>query len=371
MAKSRKTTVTVPVPRQDPPTEQFPERVVNDAEALAPLDFNSEADALHAAILELGDDASTGKVSIHRITKENPRQPIYVTEMLPSEFSMKRLADDFGGGRYNVRIYAPRIEEGTGRNMGVQLVKNSQVFIEGPPKIRKEETVIVAPTPAGPDPVLTLLQEMRATNERLLTALTQRPPEKSTTEQLRELVLLQKELAPPAPPPVKTLSEFEMFDKAIAHMERVRAIMPTSDGDGGGMGMLAMLAREIVSGVRSARAAPEVTPQIPDAGEPQPSAPDNVVPIQRETPQQDDEDPMNLIIRGYVATLVANAKANAPIEPIAKQIYDMAPEAMLRTFCADENYMSELEKVNKSAPLYKAYFDKLRAELIRLDNEPE
>ena len=78
---------------------------------------------------------------------------------------------------------------------------------------------------------------------------------------------------------------------------------------------------------------------------------------------------MNLIYKGYVGMLVKAAERNDDPVPVAKQLYDQMPDEFLDKLFQMPDYMPLLDQYNARAKLFRAWFDRLYAELKKLEKE--
>lgn len=394
MAKQGKTTKIIPaeppgVPAVIPPN--LPVNADNEVNPLADPQLSDDQDGeseLSRVLAELGEGESDSKVMLFRVNRDT-RESAFITEMLPSEFSLKRVADDFGGGMYNVRVYVPNFTpEGTRR--GVKLAKNMRLKIAGEPKEPKRLDPNPAPAAAAVDPVAKMLEEQRAFNERLLTAIASRQPEKSTLEQLREMAEIKKILGDGNGARESDLAQFmkymELHDKMQKRFMPNTSTLPPNASENAA---LLALAKDFMDMFRdsagrsqpaaAALPAPDALAENADAdmitGAHNPRAivpaTPTPAPAANPIPSQDEQMKMrDLVYKGYLVALCTQARANNDVTEAATMIYEQAPEDFIaQLFVPGFDWLSWLAGFNPDVKLYPAWFQKLHAKIAELDQE--
>lgn len=331
-----------------------------------------DADAgLSRVLAELGADASESKVQIFRINRET-RLGAFICSLLPSEFSLERIADDYGGGMFNIKVYVPARDETSGQRLGVRLVANKRIFIEGAPKEPKRPDlsppVPVLTAPAAPSELALLANVMREGFEGMKLIVTQRQPDKSTLDVLREAAELRKILVGDAPQ--RERDPFDQFTKFVDVYEAMKTSVGGSGSAGEGMQLIGV-AKQFISMMEKANTAPAgavpaLASPAPDPGAaPVEAAPD---PAQIPLSLPEDDDPVELIYRGYVTLLVRNARANSDVNVWAQTIYDQAPEDFIEWLFKNDQWMEWLAKYNADVKLYPAWFTRLHERIKEIDN---
>lgn len=314
---------------------------------------------------ELGEDANSSKVMIWRI-REGERKGDYIDELRPSEFSLKWLADNHGGGRYKISVYAP-VRDEDGRPTGnVQLVKNPIITIAGAPKEpRRMEPA--APAPAAGAPAGEIAAVLQAVNQgfmMLAEKLSARPPEKTVLDQLREVTELKKLILGDAPPAPKPADPMDQVTKVLGLVESIKDLAgPKTE-----TGELAQLAKGIFTGVMNANKVPPAAPAEP-APAPAPAELAQPLSTPAPTPQPVttviEDDPMNLVYLGYVMQLVKQARANEAVEPIAAKLYDQLPDEFIAKLLEPGfDYLALLAQFSNDVRLFPEWFKRLHAALL-------
>lgn len=330
---------------------------------LAAVDIEKD---IKRAMSELGEGITGAKVQVFRYIK-GERKPFYATTYLPDAFSLERLADDCGGGNYDIIVYAPQIDEnGRPTNM-LKIVARSRQTIDGAPKSIKRPDPEPAPnTVAAPSDVALLASAMQKGFEQMAASLAKATERPSLIETLKELVAVKSLFSDGTARGPDPLEQFERFLKMQDTMKSAFERLPADASDNS---LLLALGKDFLSMFKKATDAPppaalpnpEVVsedPLIQERPVPVPG-PENP-PVSVNSPE---ENPMNLIFKGYVNLLVTNAKANNDVEPIAQTIYDQAPDDLLAKLFATDAWLDELAKFNPQVKLYPQWFEKLRARI--------
>lgn len=82
-------------------------------------------------------------------------------------------------------------------------------------------------------------------------------------------------------------------------------------------------------------------------------------------------DPMKLVYTGYVKMLLSKARAGAPVDPVAEEVYDRADEDLLSWLIHDERYLDRLAEFDSDARMFADWFGKLRAAILKLHAEDQ
>lgn len=317
------------------------------------------------AVAELGESATGAKVQVWRIIK-GERLPAYVTTYQPEAFSLEKVADDCGGGTYDIKVFAPRIDE-QGRQAGLIVVARPRVFLDGPPKViqRPDKEPEKKPESTSPSDIAVLAKAMMDGFEKMGASIARMNDRPSMVETLKELVAIKSLFSSDAPRGPDPLDQFEKFLNMRDKMESAVDRLPADANDNA---LLIALGRDFLKMFNKATdaGAPAALPnpgsQADPAHEAAP-APGPEIPPGAAAPAPVEDDPMNVIFKGYVQLLVNNAKANNDIEPIAQTIYDQAPDDMLAKLLNTPEWLDELAKLNPAVKLYPQYFERLRARI--------
>jgi hypothetical protein len=324
----------------------------------------AEAD-VRRVIAELGDNTNESKVQIWKIIK-GERYPAYVKTYAPDMFSMERLADDCGGGTYDVTVYVPSIgvdAEGKEKRLGLKIAAKPRVFVHGPDKeIKRPDppSTTAPPAQSQPSDIAQLAGAMLSGFEKMSTAIAaSKETRQSNIEMLKELMAIKALFAQDQP---RAVDEFERFEKFLSMQDTMRSALDKLPGNANNSQMLLALGRDFLSMFKKAgnTQAPAAL-SAPDAA----IVADPAAPVPDAAPVQEPqgEDGMNLIFKGYVSILVTNARANNDVSKLAQTIYDQAPEDFLEAIFRDDKWLDRLAEYNKDVKLYPLWFERLRVRI--------
>lgn len=325
-------------------------------------------DEISRIITELGDTQGIAKVQVWRVKPET-RKLVFVDELQPQDYSMKRIADDYGGGLYNIKVYVPKYDE-DGTQRGVKLVANPRIEIDGPPKPPKRDEP-PAPVVAPADALARTLQDGLLKLGELIVA--SRPQQSNMTELLNGLAALDNLRGKNAAPAVSP-DPFAMLDRVMSVAEKIRDATTPIDTSNESATTF-HLVKEFLPMIQQAM-------NKPPAPAPALSAPVAPVVTPTPAPQADQQtaqgeadmfnlDPMKLVYTGYVKMLLSKARAGAPVDPVAEEVYDRADEDLLSWLIHDERYLDRLAEFDSDARMFADWFGKLRAAILKLHAEDQ
>lgn len=331
-------------------------------------EINIEAEVQNV-LAELGDDASESKIQVYRI-KQGERYPIYVTSYPLSGFTLEALAEDCGGGTFELKVYVPNYDA-DGIRKGVRLARRPRLVLDGPPKAIKRPdpepapVAVTAPAPeTGLDKLAAALVE---SNKNMLLMMERMNSNKGNglADMLAQLELferIKRLMAPADAAIVKQADPFELFEKFTKFQESARSAFASLPDNASDKTALLALGRDFMkmfaqsrNGAALPKPAQDGTSALPAADAPaaEPEKKPESVP-------EPEEDPDVLMIKLFVKQLVADARANNDIEPRAQEIYQRAPDVMLEQMFNNPQWFDELCKLNTDAKLYPTWFKKLR-----------
>lgn len=350
---------------QEPETPDPEER--NDD--LAELEAAEIEGSVERALNELEENRQYARIRIYRQGPGGYRDQSFIDEILPNEYSVKFLADNYGGGIFHVKVYIPRQDE-SGADRGVKLICNKRVPVEGPPKAPRRDTGDVTPMPSGGNDMFQLGRIMTDGFKQLGELMVRsQPPPKSTLEIAKELLALKGLFADNRP----QQDPFSMIEKLAGAMSALR---PPAEGEGGAISEMVRLFGPVVRDAylqqRQGNAGSDPNleqPQLTETGT-APAAPDNVVsmPTPQTSPTGEEMSPQDLIYMGYVKLLVNNARAQNPTQPIAEQIYENAPSEFINQICTDPKILDLLARYNNGVNMFRPWFEKLRTDIKALSD---
>lgn len=378
------------IERQNMPDE----REVTGTVVMNPDDVGALDDAdddvlgeLGRVLGELDTSAAGANVKIWRIDPRNPKETSFIDEIQPQEFSLKWLADTYGGGRYRVRVYVPQRDiDGNPTHM-LKLAANKTLVIDGLPRVRREPDTPNVPAPVANDAALVALAggiKEGFTQLAQMIATQQKPP--SMVELLQQMAMIKQVFGAsdrPALDPMQVMQQTLAMVKSIDELRALRG--GDDDGDSGGGGASAvifgrlfdMFAKQFEQLPKDpAPAAPSIPLAVPV---PDPAAPPaaNVIPIERDvTPEaasapattaEDDEMGLQeIMLRGAMLDVLKHAERNTPVDEYAAAIFDQAPDVLFE-FLDRDDWFETLKAANARAALFPVWLTALRNKLLEMD----
>lgn len=374
MAKQPRTTI-VPAPQPLRVPSPAPEAPVNgDAiDQLAEPDKPLESEIMQV-MAELGEGIGEAFVNVSRWS-DNFRAFAFVARFVPSEFSVAKIHDQFGGGKFNIRLYVPKTFDG--RAAGVQLEKNTTIFLEGPAKVVKPAEPEA--TPAAPDVATVLAQTMREGFLELGKLIVEaRPAPVDPIAQFRQFAELQALLRGPESKekPRDTLRDFLEFRKLDKEIFGNVAGVPKGAGENA---MLVALGRDFLEMFKNRLPAQPAAdaPALPAPGDN--PAPGNVVDINAARPADikvppTPADAERELMVSYVKMLTAFARQNTDVQPIAQKIYEESPKEFVQQLFSKNadgsafDWLGWLAVADPDVKLHRVWFERLHKAIWDLDN---
>lgn len=336
-----------------------------DPNDVAALESEDDLSGLNRVIAEIEGEDAGSKVIIWRKNTNNPRLPlVWLDELAPSQFSIKWLAETYGGGLYNVRVFVPQQNPDGTRSHKVKCAANKLIAIDGAPKAKQFD----APAPAAPAAPQTdlaaILTALEKSQQRMMDTIVQAVarPQPDILEQLEKFERIKNVLGGNQARPSGS-EQFRDMMEMMRDMEEMRTARESGDN-----GMLAILMKKFFDKFEQLGAAPAPAPALETAHPAaltapiatpaaQPSASGNVL---------EDEAMFESQMREfYIRQLIAKAKAKVNPLELAPEVLQMV-DVRLISFLQSDTWFDEIVKVNKDALLYRAFFQSLRDEILRL-----
>jgi hypothetical protein len=280
------------------------------------------------------------------------KQEMFVCKIGADEFDPETIKARFGGGTFIIKGY----------DENNRIAMRQFISIEGDPII---EAAKPAPAIAAPAPSLesaSLAQVMQDGFEKMVTLLAaSQPKQKTTLEFLTEMKMLKEVFSP-------ATATAQAPETGAQYMEAMKLGMEMGQmqgGDGNTMWatkMLELFGKPLADAWIASKMVPAPAARA-QAGLPAPAA----------TPAQlvEEENGMNIMIRGYIKLLGTGAEQNHPVEGYAEDIADhITPEfeAQLRA----QNWQAEMAKYTNAVTLYPDWFTRLRELVIAyIDSDRE
>jgi len=294
--------------------------------------------------------AGEGRADVHVYRIESSGSPAFCDKISASDFAdgnYSMIRDQFGPGKYRLTLYATNPATGKYARRG------------------SEEVTILAPATAslnkavGSDPVQQqILDTLKLLAERQNAS---QVPQKSTHEAMMEQLVMMKAMREAfAPPPVPTVDPMDAITKLMDAMGKARELRdmidpPPEPADP----MMAMFPKvlETIAAMQSKQPAPQPQQfaQIPQIQQPQPE------------PELEQVKIMQKLAFDWMAGQIAS---KAPADDVAATIYEHAPDDVLDAILS-EQWRDMLYTARPDFQQHDAYLQKIRGEVVRLDNEPD
>lgn len=291
-------------------------------------------------------------IKVYRVI-EGKGELAWLFACVPSELPiMQKLQDDFGGGRFEVRIY-----------------KNKKIFrripvVVSPPLKSKE------PVPPPQNDLTALVNAIATQQERQFNQLketllqiagrnTAAPPDTMAMMGAMMGAMTQmKDFLAPAQNNSASISPDKMIDVLMKGMEIGR---DSGGGGGGETNFLDIVKTALTSPLLLSAATQAVRPPATNpVSFPAPQIPGktNANPVKITQPVETNK--MNPIIQKNLNMLVTKAENDADPILYAEFILDNVPESMVRDFILRDNLIEELNKINPKVEQHKEWFLQLR-----------
>jgi hypothetical protein len=296
---------------------------------------------LYAWTSSAGDDDSIG---IYRQLPE--KKEALVCKIPVVEFDPETIKARFGGGTYIIKGY----------DHNNQIEVKQFITIEGEPIFEAAKPVLVVGAVAAPapSPSFDIEQVLARNNEKMIALFAANMPKpKTTLEMVTEMQMWKSVFAPAA-------AAVPAADHGTPSLEMIKFFMElgqSQGGDGNAMWpvkMLEMFGKPIADAWIASKTVPAPAARA-QATLPAPAA--------APTQPVEEENGMNLMIKGYIKLLGNGAEQNHPVEDYANDIADnITPEfeAQLR----DQNWQAGLAKYTTAVSLYPDWFTRLREMVI-------
>ncbi len=347
----------VPAVQEDPNAQIHPDDV-------AALDAEDEISGLQRVVSEIGGDDDQAKVIVWRLNPQNPRAPLaWLDEISPAQFSIKWLADTYGGGLFNVRVFVPQVDKDGNKlaNGRVKCAANKRVFLEGPAKIKRYDTDEPARASAPASDTASIVAAIMKSNENVLAAIQagqHRPADPfDQIEKLLKLKMLFSDGAPKS----SGMDQFKEMFGMWRELEETKA----AAGSDNSLGPLLLLADKFFKRFDQLPAAP--APQLPGPAAPAAGEAENREPHRSGEVVRIEGDEMfeKQMFKLYIDMLINKAKNRVDPKIVAVEVVSEA-DTKLFGFLKTDTWFDEVVKLNPDAALYKLFFTALRDEVIRL-----
>jgi hypothetical protein len=361
------------------------------------LENEAGADAMSEAIARLNED-SNAYMHVSRITTgdNGSREEQYLFRFPPTPDYEIEIQKAYGAGVYRVRMYERRVaSDGV---MRLVLAANKFPVNIGPPAfIKQSSELIPASAPGAPtDRIAELMATMHAAQEKsterfmslmqnIVSALVSGGGANSSANMMAQFKDFAAGLGA-LPKPKEQPSQLESVSMLLALLRQAKELATPAgganviDAETGDVGTNALLLEGIkfLSGAVTAargQAQPQPAQDVPThliSGLPVASAPVASIPVaQQPAPAPEDEDMQ--LVKLYLRSVIKAAKASAPIEAYAPQVYTNLTDEALATL-ENDGWWEALQVIEPVPEALKPWFARLRDAVLQLiaeDNAAE
>lgn len=311
--------------------------------------------------LGLSDDADIeAKAHVWKLNADGEGTDYKVFEGLPEQYDLRKLAQQFGSGRYKLAVYA-RNETG---NMPRYI--NSVVAWMLTPD---EEARYLAKRASAQNPQINQPVQNNNDMAMLVAAMTggfqklgelivaaNARPATNPLDEMAKLAGVMRTLMPPAPTPVAaaddftaTMTKFKLFQdvtgggRSSADQDPSTALMME------GIRAFAPVLQAGVAAQRQTQAPPEMVQSVhvapPQLPAPQPSPPEN--------------DEMIMFKMQLALAVKAAAAARDPVD-FAESVYQLIPNDVMLSMALDADWFALLVRANAKVDAHRAWFEAVR-----------
>jgi hypothetical protein len=338
--------------------------------------------ALQGVLTELGDAGGESKVTVKRVeTANGVKKSVWLFECAPSEFNMADVQEAYGPGTYRIVVYGP--QPGT----KYKIVHADKLIVIGPTREAAAKALLPAPVaaPQGGAPELAaavaqaLAPAFTTMGEAMKLLATRGGGDRaSVLAEVKELAGIAG-LSRPADGGMGNFKNVLEVAGMLAGLKGGESKVP-EDPDAAPYAIILKAMEMFGDGIRHAReqrAAPgaELPPAgaaavaLPGAGG-APAVKLASVPAAPAATTSEENDEMNLILRGQLAMLRVAAAANDDVEKWAGRLYDDLPEEYFATMQGPE-WWNELLKLDPKFLPFKTWCEKVRAAFLEIVKEEQ
>lgn len=307
-------------------------------------DEESEDEALAGVLASLGRD-SDASVGIYRQGPGGYRDLTYLTECLPSEYSLSRLQDEFGGGVFRIHV----------RNGG-KLVANKEVKVAPPPNRQAPPVAdVTAPLQKQLDNLAGIVGQLA----QVVTQQQQRPAsETQSRKEFFQEMLLMKQMFGGAP---RERDPFDMLTKMMTLQKELGGIF----GGGGsdvepGSNTLLLKAIETFGPILTQANQNKAVPTQPMLHAPATDM--------QQAPSHSEEANM---LKIYLNMLIAEAKNDIDPQAYALLITQKVARADIDGMLRPDDWFEKLSTFEPAITPFREWFADLRADVFELLTEQD
>jgi hypothetical protein len=331
------------------------------------FDDYDDVTALNTLLGEIGADGSDGGafITVYKgFAVNGVKSEKYMGRYAVADFAsgtlLEHIKNTFGGGKYHIRVYNPG---------GKGLVANKQIDIEGDAVVAP----VVTSTPAVDlSPVLQGMAQMQSNFEKLMGALIQSQQKPASRIEMFEEMRIMRELFSPANVPQNNVPAPVHDPLALIKLGVELAGNKTGEENDNSWvnRVIDTLGAPVMEMITKNMAKPQ-SPAQP-ARQALPHTAQNPAASASGATQPTEDDPMNLMMRGYLLMVTNAAKASQDTAEFADSILGMLPETQLAEFEAMLRAPDWREKFATYSPAvntYPEWFTRLHDNLLQFIDE--
>ena len=293
---------------------------------------------------------ASGTLGLYRAVP-NSKKENFIVDIEAIDFSPGFIKDRFGGGDYIIKAYDDRSK--------IRLKQH--LSIEGDPIIQATRSTGLNTIQASTMPQLdipALMAAMQESNRQLLQGMMQvmQPQAHSRADMLAELAQMREIFGPQ-----QAASTIDPMNMLIKGIELAGSMAPKAGGETSGMDVL-------LESIKSF--APAIGAVVAQNAAKPPSPRQSNQPVQRQisanvenTPPQSTESENDMLMKMYLAQLVAYAKANKDPSLYADLIADNLSDEQIMSILSRPNVIEYLAGINPGVNDVTIWFESLILEL--------
>lgn len=318
------------------------------------IDYD-DVTALNNLLAELGasSEDSKGFITVFKETITNgAKSEKYMGRFDVVDYDSGNLLDhlknNFGGGRYHIRVYTARKKIG-----GVGMAANKWIDIDGG---AAQPSATLQTIHAAPQLDLSpLMQTMQQGFAGLLAAMQANQPKQTSRMEMLEEMKAIRDITAPAVQPASAAN----YDPVS--LLKLGVEMANNNNGGSDNSWVNKMIETFAPAMMTAfknQQEKTIQPQQPVQ-----SLPAQTAQPQQAQPQQVEDEPMTMMMKGYLKMLSTAASQNQDVEEYADQIINLVPSTQLpefETMLRSADWQTQLAKHADVVNLYPVWFTNLR-----------
>jgi hypothetical protein len=311
-------------------------------------------------------DNDEATISLYRVNIDRGGNPAFLTKMLPKQFELESIKQQFGGGRYSARV-----------RVGDRIVRRFQFDIEGPPRIETDKPANApAPIPAGGDAIQRILDTLERQGRELaeLKLRASQPPASNLKEMLEMVTMMRSAFGAPEQQKTPVNELVDVFKSGL-----LTAAQAQSGGDS--IPWLTIIEKfsPQIDKVLSVISNIQARPGLPAQGRPAPIPPvtpgDTSAmpqPTPSATPDPSIPDCLHAVMKLYGQMMVQAASQGKDPALYADLLVDNLPAndaGAVEAFLREEGCLTKLAVIYRPITIQQAWWETFRAEILTAFDE--